>query len=87
MSIQPVVPAVPGDIVTRPCIHVDKDDQTDYTVAGYDAVQRQRRLQPLWARVVVSVEELTETPASPYKVRITDLEAYNAQMRRLLGLE
>lgn len=84
MSTQP---AVPADIRTGPCIHVDLNDQTDFTVAEYDAVQRQRRLRPLWARVVVPVEELTETPAWPHNPRITDHEAYNVQMRRLLGLD
>ena len=72
-----------------PCIEVDlgKDDRRAMTVSAYDAVQRQRYDQPLWARRVPPVEALSMEPSSPgWSVRIIDQGAYNHQMRRLLGL-
>lgn len=77
----------PADIHNRPCIHVGKQEPEDFTVAAYDSVQRQEYLQPLWARVVVPVEELSVEPSARYSVRITDIEAYNEQMRRLIGID
>ena len=56
------------------------------TVADYDAVQRQRKDQPLWARVVPPVEQLTDKPAR-YGARIIDADLYAAQMRVLIGLD
>lgn len=76
----------PADVFDRPGIAasplLDKDR---FTVAEYDAVQRQRDFRPLWARVVPRVEHLTTEPAR-WDVRITDQEAYDAQMWALIGL-
>jgi hypothetical protein len=75
--------------VDRHCIEVEvrPDDTRTFTVAEYDAVQRERYNQPLWAYRVDPVEQLTAEGHWPYPTRITDTEAYNAQMRRLLGLD
>jgi len=45
------------------------------------------RRNALWARRVDPVTQLTDEGHWPYPTRITDAEAYEAQMRRLLGLE
>ena len=71
----------------EPCIEVDlAGDVRRLTVAEYDAVQRQRKDQPLWARVVPPVQDLTDEPAR-WGAKISDQVAYNSQMRRLLGLD
>jgi hypothetical protein len=76
----------PADVFDRPCIAasplLDKDR---FAVAEYDAVQRQRDFQPLWARRAPPVEHLTREPAA-WDVHITDQEAYGAQMWALIGL-
>ncbi len=74
----------PPDI--RPCIERPSDDNQCFTVAEYNAVQCQCYLRPLWARTAPPVEELTTAPAN-WGIRIFDQDAYNAQMRKLLGLD
>jgi hypothetical protein len=69
------------------CIELDLVSEVRaLTVAEYDDAQRQRIDQPLWARVVPTVENLTAEPAR-WGARITDAEAYEIQMRRLIGLD
>ena len=82
----------PGALHTHPtdapCIAVPGcNNDKPLMVASYDAVQRQRELQPLWARTAPAVENLTETPSRPWGAHIVDRAAYNAQMRTLLGLD
>jgi len=81
--------ALRDDMLTRACITVAglDEDGRHYTVADYDAVQRQRELRPLWARKTPPVEHLTNIPAIPYGAHITDHAAYDAQMRVLIGLD
>jgi hypothetical protein len=73
----------------RHCIEVDlgPNDLLSFTVDEYDTVQRQRYDQPLWARRVDPVQDLKDEGHRPYPTCITDRDAYNAQMRRLLGLD
>jgi hypothetical protein len=75
----------PAGLFDRPCIAAFTTDARQFTVAEYDALQRQRYDQPLWARVVPGVQHLTTEPGR-YDVRITDQEAYDAQMWALIGL-
>lgn len=70
-----------------PCIIVDLGDDRPFSVAEYDAVQRQREDQPLWARRVPPVEKLTTEPSRPYGPHIVDIETYRAQMRVLIGVD
>ena len=76
----------PDDVFDRPCIAASPlIEKHRFTVAEYDAVQRQRDFQPLWARKAPPVEHLTPEPAA-WDVHITDQEAYDAQMWALIGL-
>jgi hypothetical protein len=75
----------PAGLFDRPCIATFTSDVRHFTVSEYDTLQRQRFDRPLWARVVPRVEHLTTEPGR-YDVRITDQEAYDAQMWALIGL-
>jgi len=68
------------------CIAVDLSPIRTFRVEDYDHVQRERHDQPLWARRAHPVQGLTPTPNSQ-GARVTDVEAYQAQMRVLIGLD
>ena len=73
-------------LTETPCIEVLISGEASlFTVTDYDEVQRQRYDQPLWARRVPPVEDLTAEPVGNYPTRIIDLKAYEAQMRLLLA--
>lgn len=73
------------ELQTRSCIQVGVERPL-WTVAAYHEIQQQRVDQPLWARVVPRVEELTLEPQR-WDARIIDPAAYEAQMRLLIGLD
>lgn len=72
-----------------PCILVNFNGHNDreFTVAEYNALQRPRKDQVLWARVVPAVEHLTTEPSWPYGPHIVDEDTYRTQMRVLIGLD
>jgi hypothetical protein len=85
----PAVPTFSSRFVgsDAPCILVViRREARFFDVASYDEIQRQRYDQPLWARGVPPVEELTCVPAN-YDAQVIDPAEYAKQMRRLLGLE
>ena len=75
-------------LLQRDCVEVDLGyyGQLRMTVDEYNDLQRTRYNQQLWARRAHPVEHLKPTP-DDQGTRITHLEAYNAQMRVLTGLD
>jgi hypothetical protein len=69
----------------RPCIAAFLREVRCFTVAEYNSLQQQRYDQPLWVRRAPRVEHLTTEPGH-YDLRISDQDAYDAQMWALIGL-
>jgi hypothetical protein len=75
----------PAGLFDRPCIAAFTTEVRQFTVADYNSLQQQHYDRPLWVRRAPRVEHLTTEPGH-YDVRITDQEAYDAQMWALIGL-
>ncbi len=73
----------------KPCIEgAFSDGHEHFTVADYDALKGERYNQSIWLWRAPEVHDLTtQRPPEGWDVHISDVQAYNAQMRVLIGLD